>query len=58
MKGLLYTLLIGAPFCVLMFTIGILLICTVVLAPVGMTCIALGVKCLTLSPRPKVVRVR
>lgn len=51
-KNLAYTLLIGFPLCVMLCTIGLVFICTIVLAPVGLACIGLGMKALTLTPRP------
>jgi uncharacterized membrane protein YccF (DUF307 family) len=48
--GFLYTLCFGIPFCVAMVTVGLLLCATVIGIPVGTTCIALGIKGLTIGP--------
>jgi uncharacterized membrane protein YccF (DUF307 family) len=48
--GILYTLLIGVPYCVVMVSVGLLLCATIVGIPLGLTCIALGVKGLTIAP--------
>lgn len=58
MKGFAYTLFIGIPICIGCCTFGLLLVCTVIGAPVGLTLIALGFKSLTLQPRPRVVQQR
>lgn len=55
MKGLLYTLIVGLPFCFACMTFGVLLCATVIGIPAGLTLMALGFKTLTLSPRPQVV---
>jgi len=53
--GVIYTLFIGIPYCLIMCTFGLLLVCTVIGAPVGLTMIALGFKGLTIQKRPNVV---
>lgn len=51
MTGLLYTLFIGIPCCVMLMAIGVALCVTVIGIPLGLTCFALGVKVITLGPR-------
>lgn len=53
--GLIYTLVIGIPACIVLCAAGLLLICTVIGAPVGLTLIALGFKSLAMQKRPRVV---
>jgi uncharacterized membrane protein YccF (DUF307 family) len=48
--GFLYTLFVGIPYCVAMITLGLLLCATVIGIPIGLTCIALGIKGLTIGP--------
>lgn len=48
--GLLYTLFFGIPYCLAMVTVGLLLCATVIGIPLGLTCIALGFKGLTIGP--------
>jgi hypothetical protein len=48
MIGLLYTLLIGIPLSIMLMGLGLFLCLTIILAPVGFTCFALGSKVLTL----------
>lgn len=55
MREVLYTAFVGFPLCVMLCTLGLVLICTVLLAPVGIACLGLGMKVLTLTPRPKVI---
>ncbi len=42
--GILYTLFVGIPYCVLMVTFGLLACATIIGVPVGLTMIALGFK--------------
>lgn len=51
MIGIAYTLFIGIPLSLMLMALGIFLCLTIVLAPVGFTCFALGSKVLTLPPR-------
>jgi hypothetical protein len=51
MIGIAYTLTIGIPLSILLMALGLFFCLTIVLAPVGFTCFALGSKVLTLSPR-------
>jgi uncharacterized membrane protein YccF (DUF307 family) len=48
--GFIYTLSFGIPYCLAMVTVGLLLCATVIGIPIGLTCIALGFKGLTISP--------
>jgi hypothetical protein len=51
MIGIAYTITIGIPLSIVLIALGGLFFClTIVLAPVGFTCFALGSKVLTLSP--------
>jgi uncharacterized membrane protein YccF (DUF307 family) len=49
--GLIYTLLIGIPLCIVLITVGVILCATVIGIPVGVTLIAVGFKYLTLPQR-------
>ena len=51
MTGLLYTVLVGIPLCVMLMAIGVVLCVTVIGIPFGLTCFALATKVLTLGPR-------
>lgn len=55
MSGLLYTLLFGIPYCIVMVTVGLLICCTIIGIPVGLTVIALGFKGLTRGRGTRVV---
>lgn len=50
--GLIYTLFIGIPLCVVLVAAGLALCATVLGIPIGLTLIALGFKYLTLPERP------
>lgn len=53
MKGLLYTLFVGIPFCCFMCAIGLMLVFTVIGAPLGLALIAVGMKKVTMAPAPR-----
>lgn len=55
MTGVLYTLFVGIPFCIAMCAVGTVLCVTIIGIPLGLTCFALGMKALTLTPRTKIV---
>ena len=55
MRNLLYVPFVGIWVCAFMVTIGLLLCVTIIGIPLGLTLMVLGVKMLTLKPRPKVV---
>jgi len=47
--NLIYTPLIGFPLCLFCVTFGLMLCCTIILIPLGLTLMALGFKLLTLQ---------
>ena len=49
--GLLYTLFIGFPICVMCMVLGLLLCATIIGIPVGLSVLALGAKYVTLPKR-------
>jgi uncharacterized membrane protein YccF (DUF307 family) len=49
--GLIYTLFIGIPLCVMLVTVGLIACATIIGIPVGLTLIAVGFKYLTLPQR-------
>jgi uncharacterized membrane protein YccF (DUF307 family) len=49
--GLLYTLFVGFPLCLMCMMIGLMLCLTVIGAPAGLAVMALGVKYVTLPNR-------
>jgi uncharacterized membrane protein YccF (DUF307 family) len=56
--GVLYTLFIGFPLCVLLMAVGLFLTLTIIGAPIGFACFALAFKVLTLPPRRRVIVLR
>mgnify|MGYP001609863006 CR=1 FL=1 len=53
MRGFAYTVFVGLPFCAFMCAIGLILICTVIGAPVGLALIAVGMKKVTMIQPPR-----
>ena len=51
MRGFAYTLFVGLPFCAFMCALGLMLIFTVIGAPIGLALIAIGMKKVTTAPR-------
>lgn len=49
--NLIYTPFFGFPLCVICMTMGLLFLCTIILAPLGLACFALGFEVLTLKRR-------
>lgn len=54
--NLLYVPFIGFPLCVMFMSVGLFLCLTIIGIPLGLSLMALGVKMLTLKPRPRYVR--
>jgi uncharacterized membrane protein YccF (DUF307 family) len=48
-KGFMYTLFVGIPFCCVMCAIGLLALCTIIGIPVGLAFIAVGMKKVTMK---------
>lgn len=55
MTGVLYTLFVGIPLCIGLCTVGVFFCVTIIGIPIGLTCFGLGMKALTLHPRPKII---
>jgi uncharacterized membrane protein YccF (DUF307 family) len=53
--GIIYTLCVGIPVCLVLCSVGAFLCLTIIGIGPGLTCVALGFKMLTLNPRPRVV---
>jgi uncharacterized membrane protein YccF (DUF307 family) len=49
--GLMYTLVVGIPLCVMLVAVGLILCATIIGIPLGVTLIAVGFKYLTLPQR-------
>jgi uncharacterized membrane protein YccF (DUF307 family) len=50
--GLVYTLFIGIPLCVMLVAVGLILCVTIIGIPLGLTLIAVGFKYVSLPTRP------